>query len=386
MIAIQYDAPALRAIAFRIVSLRANNFRAAGHHPHIGLGRVRPSILVHNLEVCLVAMHEGCGEQFGLVQARAHRREPEEGADRWRLQFGFEGFAVTVASQLSHAQPLFDQAGFSDLRTEDYAVVAGPFAGIYSTYMLPDLLDKSKFAQNLAKAIKSVYASVYFSDSRSYIEATKNVIDEEKMAVVLQEVCGRKYGNRFYPTFSGVARSLNFYPVGDEKAETVNAGIEIRKEVCVERKKAWVKLEKPFMLKRGELVRVDLFISIPSARHFVVVDDAVPGGLEPVNRDLATASRFDAEKGNYKAAGGSFWFKYSDWREYNASLWSFYHRELRHDSVRFYSDYLLPGRYHLSYTAQAIAEGEFSMMPVHAEEMYDPDVFGKGLPGMMTID
>ncbi|MFA6008554.1 MAG: alpha-2-macroglobulin family protein [Desulfobacteraceae bacterium] len=176
------------------------------------------------------------------------------------------------------------------------------------------------------------------------------------------------------------------FEVGDEKAEQVNAGIEIRKEICVERKKLWVKLEKPFSLKRGELVRVDLFISIPSARHFVVVDDAVPGGLEPVNRDLATSSRFDAEKGNYKAAGGSFWFKYSDWREYNASLWSFYHRELRHDSVRFYSDYLPPGRYHLSYTAQAIAEGEFSMMPVHAEEMYDPDVFGKGLPGMMTID
>ena len=178
---------------------------------------------------------------------------------------------------------------------------------------------------------------------------------------------------------------MTFEP-GDEKAEPVNAGIEIRKEVCVERDKKWVKLERPMMLKRGELVRVDLFLSLPSARHFVVVDDAVPGGLEPVNRDLATSSRFDADKGSYKAAGGSIWFKYSDWREYNASLWSFYHRELRHDSVRFYSDYLPPGRYHLSYTAQAIAEGEFAMMPVKAEEMYDPDVFGKGLPGMMVID
>ncbi len=176
------------------------------------------------------------------------------------------------------------------------------------------------------------------------------------------------------------------FEVGGEQVEPVNAGIEIRKELCVERGKKWVKLEKPFVLKRGELVRVDLFISIPAARHFVVVDDAVPGGLEPVNRDLATSSRFDAEKGGYRAAGGSFWFKYSDWMEYNASFWSFYHRELRHDSVKFYSDYLPPGRYHLSYTAQAIAEGEFSMMPVHAEEMYDPDVFGKGLPGMMIID
>ena len=172
----------------------------------------------------------------------------------------------------------------------------------------------------------------------------------------------------------------------DDNAQSINAGIEIRKEICVERQGSWMILKKPFSLKRGELVRVDLFISIPTARNFVVVDDAVPGGLEPVNRDLATASRFDAEKGDFKAVGGSFWFRFTDWQEYNASLWSFYHRELRHDSVRFYSDYLPAGRYHLSYTAQAIAEGEFAMMPVHAEEMYDPDVFGKGLPGVLRIN
>lgn len=115
------------------------------------------------------------------------------------------------------------------------------------------------------------------------------------------------------------------------------------------------------------------------------MDDPVPGGLEPVNRDLATASIVDSEKGAFKAAGGSWWFQYGDWHHFNASRWSFYHKELRHDSAIFYSDYLPAGNYHLFYTAQAIAEGQYSKMPVHAEEMYDPDVFGKGLPGVLQV-
>ena len=100
---------------------------------------------------------------------------------------------------------------------------------------------------------------------------------------------------------------------------------------------------------------------------------------------LATASRIDAEKGVFRAAGGSWWYQYNDWRHYRYSRWSFYHRELRHHAARFYSDYLPPGNYHLSYTAQAIAAGEFAVMPVHAEEMYDPDVFGKGLTGQLQV-
>jgi len=118
----------------------------------------------------------------------------------------------------------------------------------------------------------------------------------------------------------------------------------------------------------------------------VVVDDPIPGGLEPVNRDLATSSTVDADKGKYKAAGGSWWFKFSDWSSYNVSRWSFYHKELRHDAARFYSDYLPAGNYLLSYTAQAIAEGTFIKMPVHSAEMYDPDVYGKGLPGRLKIE
>jgi len=94
-----------------------------------------------------------------------------------------------------------------------------PFAGIYSTYMIPWLDDKYEMLRMLACAIKSVYASVYYRDSKAYMTATQNVIDQEKMAVILQEVVGNRYGDLFYPTFSGVLRSLNYYPIGDETAE-----------------------------------------------------------------------------------------------------------------------------------------------------------------------
>ena len=94
-----------------------------------------------------------------------------------------------------------------------------PFAGIYSTYMIPHLEDKQEMLRMLGDAIKGVYASVYYKDSKAYMQATSNVIDQEKMAVILQEVVGTQWGTRFYPTISGVARSLNYYPIGDEKPE-----------------------------------------------------------------------------------------------------------------------------------------------------------------------
>ncbi len=101
-----------------------------------------------------------------------------------------------------------------------------PFAGVYSTYMIPNNHpDVMVRREQLDQAIKSVYASVFFKESKAYIEATSNVIDEEKMAVVIQEVSGRSYGNKFYPTVSGVARSVNFYPIDPEKYEDGVANI-----------------------------------------------------------------------------------------------------------------------------------------------------------------
>ncbi len=94
-----------------------------------------------------------------------------------------------------------------------------PFAGVYSTYMIPSVENEDQMLRLLAKAIKSVYASVYFAASKGYITATANVISEEKMAIIIQEICGSEEDGHFFPTVSGVARSVNFYPVGYEKAQ-----------------------------------------------------------------------------------------------------------------------------------------------------------------------
>jgi hypothetical protein len=93
-----------------------------------------------------------------------------------------------------------------------------PFAGIYSTYMVPGSEDVTLNLENICRAIKAVYASTYSQAARSYMSATSIKVTDEKMAVILQEVVGSQHGRHFYPSVSGVARSLNFYPVGVEKA------------------------------------------------------------------------------------------------------------------------------------------------------------------------
>jgi len=172
------------------------------------------------------------------------------------------------------------------------------------------------------------------------------------------------------------ATRLSYAP-RQSKEDSTNAGIEIHREYSMQHDSKWDLLSKPYTIHQGDLVRVDLYISLPAARNFVVVDDPIPGGFEPINADLANNSKVDAAKGAYQAAGGSMWFKYSDWNDYNFSFWSFNHKELLHNAARFYADYLPAGNYHLSYTVQAIGAGEFAIMPTLAAEMYDPDVYGK---------
>ncbi len=94
-----------------------------------------------------------------------------------------------------------------------------PFAGIYSTYMIPHVKDKYEMIRMLSDAIKGVYASVFYADSKAYMTATSNVIDQEKMAVIIQEVVGKEVAGYYYPSFSGVGRSLNYYPINDEQPE-----------------------------------------------------------------------------------------------------------------------------------------------------------------------
>jgi CheY-like chemotaxis protein len=102
-----------------------------------------------------------------------------------------------------------------------------PFAGIYNTYMIPKVENSLEMLERISKAIKGVYASVFYKDSKAYMTATRNLIDQEKMAIVLQEVVGQIYDGRCYPSISGVARSLNFYPLGEEKPEDGIANVAL---------------------------------------------------------------------------------------------------------------------------------------------------------------
>ncbi|PZO87407.1 MAG: hypothetical protein DI626_04105, partial [Micavibrio aeruginosavorus] len=139
----------------------------------------------------------------------------------------------------------------------------------------------------------------------------------------------------------------------------------------------WIKVDGPLSLSRGDTVRVDLYVSVPTGRSFVAVHDPLPGALETVNADLAISSSADTEGAGEKDG---------DWIDYGEGRWSFYHRELRHDSARFYADWLEPGNYRLSYTAQAIADGTFTAPPTRAEEMYNPDIFGLGTGTKVVVE
>jgi len=102
-----------------------------------------------------------------------------------------------------------------------------PFAGVYNTYMIPKVEDRKTMLGLLAGAIKAVYAGVFYRAGKAYLTATQNVIDQEKMAIVLQEVVGSAYGTHFYPTMSGVARSLNFYPLEGEHPDDGVASVAL---------------------------------------------------------------------------------------------------------------------------------------------------------------
>ena len=101
-----------------------------------------------------------------------------------------------------------------------------PFAGVFATYMLPNTQD-DKMLEMVANAIKSVMASAFFQNSKAYLKATSHTIEESKMAVILQEVTGKQYEDVYYPNISGVARSINFYPIGNEKSNEGIANIAL---------------------------------------------------------------------------------------------------------------------------------------------------------------
>ena len=218
------------------------------------------------------------------------------------------------------------------------------------------------------------------SAERQQVERALTAADRGKETQFTIDAKGS--GRLYYTT------RLNFAPL-EAVSRPVNAGMTLRREYSVERNGAFVLLSSPAQIKRGELLRVDLYLSVPAARNFVVLDDPVPGGLEPVNTQLGGSSVVDAAKataGPDSFAPDAYYHQLSDWQPFGRFWSGFYHRELRHDAALFYSDYLAAGNYHLSYTAQAIASGDFASMPASASEMYSPEVNGKTEAARLRVE
>jgi CheY-like chemotaxis protein len=170
-----------------------------------------------------------------------------------------------------------------------------PFAGIYSTYMIANNDEENIVLEQLCNAIKCVYASAFYNSSKRYMEATMNVIDEERMGIVLQEVVGQRHGDVFYPTFSGVGRSVNFYPIEPEKAEdgTVNVAMGLGKHIV--EGSASLRFSPKYPQKILQLSSTDMAVR-ETQKHFFALDmksssfhPAVNDSLNIVKLDLKTA-------------------------------------------------------------------------------------------------
>ncbi|MDG5799200.1 PEP/pyruvate-binding domain-containing protein [Marinilabiliaceae bacterium ANBcel2] len=183
-----------------------------------------------------------------------------------------------------------------------------PFAGIYSTYMIPNSSNYKKMAKQLGDAIKCVYASVYFKSSKAYMTSTLNLIDEERMGIIIQEIVGQAHENRFYPTFSGVARSVNFYPIPPEKADEgiVNVALGLGKYIVEggtslrfspKYPKKIIQLSSPEMIMR-ETQKNFFALDLNSSNFLPSTDD----GVNILNLDL----RVGLKDGSLKWTGSVF--------------------------------------------------------------------------------
>ena len=175
---------------------------------------------------------------------------------------------------------------------------------------------------------------------------------------------------------------LSYLTTADERINRFS-GFELHREYVVYRGKQWYVLKPGDHINKGEHVLVNLYLNNRFDRDFVVVDDTVPGGLEPVNSNLNTAflPPFVNWELDYILSESEL---YKEFKE--ARFWSFRYRELGLKNVRYFANSIDRGKYHLSWLAQAIAAGEFTVLPAHAEEMYRPVMFGKSKPWTLMVE
>ncbi|MGI6680115.1 MAG: alpha-2-macroglobulin family protein [Bdellovibrionota bacterium] len=194
--------------------------------------------------------------------------------------------------------------------------------------------------------------------------------DSNKQGELVVNAKGK--GDVYYNT------SISYY--SKYPLEYKNAGIAIQREYSVKRGNRFKLLRDGEKLEVGDIVRVDLYLSTPSQRSFVVVTDPLPGALEPINTDLAGNDRLDDEDVDDYYEDDSYRNTRLRWNTYY-----FYYNELLHDNARFYSEYLPKGYHHLRYKAVVVARGTFQAGGTFAEEMYNPDIFGRGKEASFVV-
>jgi alpha-2-macroglobulin len=163
---------------------------------------------------------------------------------------------------------------------------------------------------------------------------------------------------------------------------SADAGFSIRRRYEVEDRGDWIQVGSRTVLRRGQIVRVELTVDVPAERHYVVVTDPLPGAFEAVNHQLATAERTTAQR---TPGGTTLWFDYGAWPDDSIVTSGFYHKETALAAVRFYADDLPAGHYRLIYAAQVISPGRFLAPPPEAREIYQPDVFGRGRAVIVAV-
>lgn len=213
------------------------------------------------------------------------------------------------------------------------------------------------------------------SGSMSFTSSLKPDFLGEQGSVILSQA----EDSRFY-----YKATLKYEP-NEIHNERENYGIDIRKAYWVKHGDDWVELDSTSTLSRGDVVHVGLYLDIRDQRDFVIVDDPVPGALEPINTRLA--------KTNVRELAPTRDL-FSDlipegidgvWNTLGSSRWCFYKREIRHNSVRFMSDFLPPGRYRLYWSGRVISTGDFTARSAHAEAMYSPEIYGNTRTQRLSI-
>ncbi|HCC49360.1 MAG TPA: histidine kinase [Elusimicrobia bacterium] len=164
-------------------------------------------------------------EQNGLDTMMNENRTNEENAalfERARLPDYVLRDLAAIVDKLDGPLAVRSSSLLEDSKTQ-------PFAGVYKTYMLANNHpDRARRLDELARAVKFIYASVFSREARAYRRLNPLIIDEEKMAVMIQRVVGRDYGSgRYYPAFAGVMQSYNYYPVPPLEAEDPIAHIAL---------------------------------------------------------------------------------------------------------------------------------------------------------------